>query len=76
MTTAEERIQDPDNRVDDLSDKLDRVERDLLSAVDGLERELHSVRDDLDRDIRNEESDREREDTALGDRIDQVEREL
>ncbi len=76
MTTAEERIQDLDNRVDDLHDKLERVERDLLSAIDGVERDIRATKDDLDRDIRNEESDREREDTALGDRIDQLAREI
>ncbi len=60
----EERIQRLEDVVDDLGKSIEALRR-------GFSTDIRDLQDRLN----NEESDREREDTALGDRIDQVERE-
>ena len=60
----EERIQRLEDVVDDLGKSIEELRR-------GFSTDIRDLQDRLN----NEESDREREDTALGDRIDQVERE-
>ena len=62
--TDEERIQRLEDVVDDLGKSIEELRR-------GFSTDIRDLQDRLN----NEESDREREDTALGDRIDQVERE-
>ncbi len=62
--TDEERIQ-----------RLEDVVDDLGKSIEALRWRFHDDIEDLKDRLNNEESDREREDTALGDRIDQVERE-
>ena len=62
--TDEERIERLEDVVDDLGKSIEALRR-------GFSADIRDLQDRLN----NEESDREREDTSLGDRIDQVERE-